>query len=88
MTVVKNATAIQKSADVIVTKQMIADEKKRLEAELKEAKKRFSDAVHAMNEYNYSPLRFSSTSYANRVREEGRRRRKEAHLQMLEDAAR
>ena len=84
----KNATAIQKSADVIATKQMIVDEKMRLEAELKEARERFAAAVHAMNEYNYSPLRFSSTSYANRVREEGRRRRKEAHLQMLEDAAR
>lgn len=84
----KNATAIQKSVDVIATKQMIVDEKMRLEAELKEARERFAAAVHAMNEYNYSPLRFSSTSYANRVREEGRRRRKEAHLQMLEDAAR
>jgi hypothetical protein len=85
---VKNATVIQKSVDVIATKQMIVDEKMRLEAELKEARERFSAAVHAMNEYNYSPLRFSSTSYANRVREEGRRRRKETHLQMLEDAAR
>jgi len=40
-----------------------------------------------MNEYNYSPLRFSSKSYADRFREEGRKRRKEEHRRMLEDAA-
>lgn len=84
----KNATAIQKFVDVIVTSRMTADEKARLEAELKEARERFAAAVHAMNEYNYSPLRFSSSSYADRFREEGRKKRKEAHRRMLEDAAR